>query len=148
MNLKTAISLLGIKSFKTIDDLKTHFRHKAHALHPDKNSDRDTSAEFRELVDAYKFLLEHSPEVFKYFGVSEKPIEEASVKIAIDSIDDIFEDLFGFSKSGRVLGYQEPQPLYLTLEEFAFGANKKQRLIAYTPCPECRGTGATQATQP
>ncbi|MBF0105650.1 MAG: DnaJ domain-containing protein [Deltaproteobacteria bacterium] len=146
MNIRQAIQILEIEKFGGIDDLKASFRAKAHLYHPDKNKDHDTSETFRKVLEAYEYALKNIAGVYAYFGVEEQPEDEATVKIVIENLDDIFEDIFGFSKKGRILGYQEPQVIYLTLNEFALGVKKRQKIVAYQTCTQCHGTGAQRGT--
>lgn len=146
MDLKQAIKLLQLEKFNGVDDLKKEFRQLAHRYHPDKNPGAAAVIQFRKILEAYRFSLQHITDLFGHFGLQESSQDAETARAAIKNLDDIFEDIFGFSKSGRVLGYHEPQVVSLTLEEFALGAKKRQRMIAWVKCPECRGNGALPGT--
>ena len=47
---------LGLKSDATLADIKRAFRQKASQFHPDRNSDPDAPARFREVQEAYNVL--------------------------------------------------------------------------------------------
>jgi DnaJ-class molecular chaperone len=47
---------LGLKSDATLPDIKKAFRQKASLFHPDRNSDPDAPARFREVQEAYDVL--------------------------------------------------------------------------------------------
>jgi DnaJ-class molecular chaperone len=47
---------LGLKSDATLADIKRAFRQKASQFHPDRNSDSDAPARFREVQEAYDVL--------------------------------------------------------------------------------------------
>ena len=47
---------LGIKSDATLSDIKKAFRQKASQFHPDRNSDPEAPARFREVQEAYDVL--------------------------------------------------------------------------------------------
>ena len=47
---------LGLKSDATLADIKRAFRQKASQFHPDRNSDPDAPARFREVQEAYDEL--------------------------------------------------------------------------------------------
>jgi DnaJ-class molecular chaperone len=49
---------LGLKSDATLSDIKKAFRQKASQFHPDRNSDPDAPARFREVQEAYDVLSE------------------------------------------------------------------------------------------
>ena len=47
---------LGLKSDATLADIKKAFRQKASQFHPDRNSDPQAPARFREVQEAYDVL--------------------------------------------------------------------------------------------
>jgi DnaJ-class molecular chaperone len=47
---------LGLKSDATLSDIKKAFRQKASQFHPDRNSEPDAPARFREVQEAYDVL--------------------------------------------------------------------------------------------
>lgn len=47
---------LGLKSDASLSDIKKAFRQKASQFHPDRNSDPDAPARFREVQEAYDVL--------------------------------------------------------------------------------------------
>ena len=47
---------LGLKSDASLSDIKRAFRQKASQFHPDRNSDPDAPARFREVQEAYDVL--------------------------------------------------------------------------------------------
>ena len=47
---------LGLKSDATLADIKRAFRQKASQFHPDRNSDPEAPARFREVQEAYDVL--------------------------------------------------------------------------------------------
>ena len=50
---------LGLKSDATLSDIKKAFRQKASQFHPDRNSDSDAPARFREVQEAYDVLSDN-----------------------------------------------------------------------------------------
>jgi molecular chaperone DnaJ len=146
MNLKTTLKTLEITAFTGPDDIKSAFRRLAHDWHPDKNPNPQSVVKFRELVVAYEFLKDHLPLVYQYFDLKTPSVNKTMPTAAavIENLDDIFDDIFGFSKSGRILGYQEPQDLALKVEEFLFGAHFHRTLTAYQKCSACQGLGAQE----
>ena len=50
---------LGLKSDATLTDIKKAFRQKASQFHPDRNSDPDAPARFREVQEAYDVLSDN-----------------------------------------------------------------------------------------
>ena len=50
---------LGLKSDATLAEIKKAFRQKASQFHPDRNSDPDAPARFREVQEAYDVLSDN-----------------------------------------------------------------------------------------
>ena len=50
---------LGLKSDATLADIKKAFRQKASQFHPDRNSDPQAPARFREVQEAYDVLSDN-----------------------------------------------------------------------------------------
>jgi DnaJ-class molecular chaperone len=50
---------LSLKSDATLSDIKKAFRQKASQFHPDRNSDPDAPARFREVQEAYDVLSDN-----------------------------------------------------------------------------------------
>ncbi|EKD51024.1 MAG: Chaperone DnaJ [uncultured bacterium] len=143
MNIKKAIKILEIEQANGLDDLRRQFRALAHKYHPDKNPHQNTDQEFRRIVEAYEYCLNHVRDFYAFFkAIPEPNLDEVTAKVVIENFDDIFEDIFGFSKAGRVLGYLEPQIVYLTVKEFMTGVKKRAKMVSYKKCSDCRGLGA------
>lgn len=142
MNQKQAFEILGMVRFEGVNHLKAQFRQLAHLYHPDKNPEPEAELKFRQILEAYEFLLNHISSLYQDYGLDQDDEVEVTARTAIENLNDIFDDLFGFSRSGRVLGYHEPQTVLLSITEFAQGCEKKQKLISYRSCPNCAGAGA------
>ena len=50
---------LGLQSDASLNDIKKAFRQKASQFHPDRNSDPDAPARFREVQEAYDVLSDN-----------------------------------------------------------------------------------------
>lgn len=50
---------LGLRSDATLADIKKAFRQKASQFHPDRNTDPQAPARFREVQEAYDVLSDH-----------------------------------------------------------------------------------------
>lgn len=142
MNLDRALQILELQSYSGPADLKKAFRALAHRCHPDKNPGRDSVAAFREAIASYEYCLAHLDEVARRFGATLGAKVTAEDRLFVQNLDDIFEDIFGFSRLGRVLGYREPTIVDVTLNDILLGGVKHVKLPAYEPCPDCVGTGA------
>lgn len=146
LDLSRALKILEIRTYSEPEDLKKAFRALAHRYHPDKNPRPEAGELFRDVLEAYQFCLENLEVLTCHFGLKPAPELLSKDRLVIENLDDIFEDIFGFTRAGRVLGYQEPHALGLTLKEFLFGGAKIEKLPAYESCRDCRGVGASQGT--
>lgn len=142
MNLEHALQILELRSYGGPDDLKKAFRALAHRYHPDKNPGRDTEGAFREAIASYEFCLDHLDDLARRFGTATGVKVTEQDRLFVANLDDIFEDIFGFTRLGRVIGYREPSVVNVTLTELLFGGVKCAKLTAYKPCPDCGGSGA------
>lgn len=112
--------------------------------HPDKNPDDQKALErFRLCTEAYNYLIEN-------FSLNQVSLQELNqdVSVKIEDLNDIFDDIFGFTREDRILGIQEPQSIELTLQELAFGVTKTLKLYAFEKCISCQGNGSLQETHP
>lgn len=159
MDLKEALRILDLKPPLQANRVKKAYRHFALRYHPDRNpNNQDAINQFRRCTEAYDFLI-NNPSLWE--RVLKTPSADSSQKFSSGSstqtknekvkknsvkqnedLGDIFEDIFGFSREGRVLGFQEPQNVVLSLFDVVFGAQKKMKLRSYQKCRDCKGTGA------
>jgi hypothetical protein len=146
LDLFRALKILEIRSYSEPEDLKRSFRLLAHRYHPDKNLSPEAGDLFRDVLEAYQYCLDNLEILALHFGLKPAPELLNKDKLVIENLDDIFEDIFGFSRAGRVLGFRQPQALRLTLTEFLFGGTKIEKLPAYESCRDCRGVGAAKGT--
>ncbi len=58
-------------------------------------------------------------------------------------MDDIFDDIFGFTSSDRILGYKPPQMIELSLAQIVHGDTLRLKVKAYEKCTDCQGNGAS-----
>jgi DnaJ-class molecular chaperone len=54
--LKNYYEVLGLTANATLAEIKTTYRKMASQYHPDKNSDNDAPAKFRQVQEAYETL--------------------------------------------------------------------------------------------
>ena len=139
--------------------------------HPDRNKgDDDAEKKFKEASEAYEVLKDPDKKArydqFGHQGVNGQGGFGGGAGVDFDNMgfEDIFSrfgDIFGSGffgeeafggggRRGRSRGRREPgQPgsdmkirMPLTLEEIAFGAEKKLKIKKQIKCDECDGTGA------
>ncbi|PAU95745.1 molecular chaperone DnaJ [Aliifodinibius salipaludis] len=154
--------VLGVSKDASEDEIKKAYRKKAMKFHPDRNSD-DPEAErkFKEASEAYEVLGDEQKrqryDQFGHrgvnggggFGGGAAGFED----IGFDDIFSRFSDIFGGDFAGgrsRSRGRRSSgQPgsdmklrIELSLEEIAFGTEKKLKVKKQIKCDECNGTGA------
>lgn len=152
--------VLGVSKDASQSEIKKAYRKKAMKFHPDRNSD-DPEAErkFKEASEAYEVLGDEEKrqryDQFGHrgvnggggFGGGAAGFED----IGFEDIFSRFSDIFGGEFSGgRSRGRRSTgQPgsdmklrIQLSLEEIAFGTEKKLKVKKYVKCDECNGTGA------
>lgn len=143
MDFAKAQQILDLTVCGSLKELKAHFYKRAHDLHPDKNPGRDTQAQFRELLKAYEYVAKNWQDLAPRFGAPAEPASPQSFDFdPVENLDDIFEDIFGFSQTGRVLGYEEPQELVVDLMELVLGGDFEQKMVSYKTCGTCDGSGS------
>lgn len=138
-------------------EIKKAYRKKAMKYHPDRNKD-DPEAEkkFKEASEAYEVLHdEQKRQQYDQFG--HRGVNGGSSGFENAGFEDIFShfsDIFGadFGGGGRQRSRKKRSPgqpgadmklsIELTLEEIAFGTEKKLKVNKQVVCDKCNGTGA------
>ncbi|WP_445664781.1 molecular chaperone DnaJ [Fodinibius sp. AD559] len=153
--------VLGVSKDASDDEIKKAYRKKAMKFHPDRNSD-DPEAErkFKEASEAYEVLGDEQKrqryDQFGHrgvngggFGGGAGGFEDVGFEDIFSRFSDIFGGDFGGGR-GRSRGRRSSgQPgsdmklrIELSLEEIAFGTEKKLKVKKHIKCDECNGTGA------
>lgn len=117
-------------------ELKRAFRFMAVKHHPDKNKSSEAAEVFQKCVSAYEIL-------FKRLSDGDPNLPPPRV----ENLDDIFEDILGYSDESRILGYQEPEILEVSVNEFLFGVHRQQKLKVYEACEVCEGSGSKKGAR-
>lgn len=144
MNYREALKILGLPDPPTPIEAKKSFRQKALRYHPDKNPDNSHAVrQFLLLTEAYNYLIKNFN---KWASTKRGPVKEAEKKVTVEDLEDIFDDIFGFTREDRILGLQNPQILDLSLIDLALGARVRVHLEVYEKCSQCGGSGAQKNT--
>lgn len=148
--------LLGVARDVGTEDIKKAYRKLAMRYHPDRNSEPDAEARFKEVTEAYEVLREpEKRSLYDRFG-------EAGVKRGSASgpayggfdFTDAFEvfmrefgglgDLFGGprGRTGRSRrGSDLKIRVHVSLEDAARGIERTARVKILDPCDRCSGSG-------
>lgn len=163
MSKRDYYDVLGVNKNASQDEIKKAYRKRAMKFHPDRNSDDPEAEEkFKEASEAYEVLRdEQSRQRYDQFGHQGMNggfqggggFENVGFEDIFSRFGEIFGsdigDMFGGGRS-RSRGRKSPgQPgsdmklrMELTLEEIAFGADKKLKVKKQITCDSCNGTGA------
>lgn len=165
MSKRDYYEVLGVSKNASDGEIKKAYRKMAMKYHPDKNED-DPEAEkkFKEASEAYEVLGDDQKRQ-KYDQFGHRGVNNAGNGFGgrggaagFDNFEDIFSqfsDIFGseFAGGGRSRGGRSRRSsgqqgadmklrIDLSLEEIAFGTEKKLKVKKYITCDECEGTGA------
>lgn len=162
MSKRDYYDVLGVSKDASEDEIKKAYRKRAMKFHPDRNSD-DPEAEkkFKEASEAYEVLRDKETrqryDQFGHQGVNGGRGGPGFENVGFEDIFSRFSEIFGadifggeFGRGGRSRGRRragEPGSdmklrIELSLEEIAFGTEKKLKVKKYVKCDECNGTGA------
>lgn len=163
MSKRDYYEVLGISKDASQDEIKKAYRKRAMKFHPDRNSDDPKAEEkFKEASEAYEVLRDEQTRrrydqfghqgVNGGFGGGQGGFENVGFEDIFSRFGEIFGSDFGdmFGGGGRSRGRRSPgQPgsdmklrIELSLEEIAFGVEKKLKVKKQITCDNCNGTGA------
>jgi len=162
MSKRDYYEVLGVDKTADTDALKKAYRKLAMKYHPDRNpDDPDAEKKFKEAAEAFDVLKDPNKRArYDRFGhqgmhsggFSEPDFQNVDFEDIFSRFGDIFGgDIFGGGQRGRSRGGRRSVGipgddmkirLKLTLEEIAFGAEKKLKIKKFTKCSSCKGTGA------
>jgi len=154
--------ILGISKDATKDEIKSAFRKKARALHPDVNKAPDAEEKFKELGKAYETLMDDNKRA-TYDRYGEDGLKNAGFDTTgpfaggFGNLNDIFESFFGmggFGFGGRpdpnapIEGDDLRLDIEISFEEAVFGIEKEIKFDHLEICSDCSGTGAQKGSKP
>jgi molecular chaperone DnaJ len=165
MSKRDYYEVLGVSKDATEKELKRAYRKMAMKYHPDQNPDNpDAEAKFKEASEAYDVLKDPQKrqryDQFGHAGLNSGGFHEQDFQnVSFDDIFSRFSDIFGgdifgggFAGGGRGRARSQRSPgksgsdmklrIKLSLEEIAFGTEKKLKVKKFTKCDACDGIGA------
>jgi molecular chaperone DnaJ len=154
--MKDFYEILGIPRNASEAEIKKAYRSLALKFHPDRNPDnKESEDKFKEINAAYSVLSDPEKRAnYDRYGTAEGAGAGFGAFTGAgfgDIFEDIFGDFFGFS------GQRRPRPakgtdlrydLDITLEESAFGVEKKIEVPRRENCPSCGGSGSKPGKGP
>lgn len=146
--------VLEVDPTASSDEIKRAYRRLARRYHPDCNSgDPECEARFKEIGEAYEVLRDpHKRAQYDRFGHA--GVGGAATGVGVDpwGFGDLFDAVFGMgtqrAQRPDTRGSDLRYDLELSLEEAAFGCQKRIRISRMMRCQTCRGTGSKGAGRP
>ena len=144
---------LGVARQADKDEIRKAYRRMAMKYHPDRNKgDKKAEQKFKEIKEAYDILSDDQKRAaydqFGHAGLGNNRAAGGGADYQ-DIFGDIFENFFG---GGASFGQRRTRTAYrgedlkyelnLTLEECAFGTEKKIKIRSMQVCDRCHGNGA------
>lgn len=166
MSKRDYYEILGVSKGASAEEIKKAYRKKAMEFHPDRNKDNpDSERLFKEAAEAFDVLKDPNKRArFDQYGhqgmnsggFREPDFQGFSMDDIFSQFGDIFgQDIFGGGGSrGRTRatrsagrpGDDMKLNLKLTLEEIAFGVEKKIKVKKHLKCETCSGSGAATSS--
>lgn len=160
MSQRDYYEVLGVSKDASQAEIKKAYRKRAMKFHPDRNKkDPDAEKKFKEASEAYEVLSDPDKRerydrfghqgINGGFGGRGAGFEDIGFEDIFSRFSDIFGSEFGGGRSRSRGRRSTGQPgsdmklrISLTLEEIAFGTEKKLKVKKHVKCNECNGTGA------
>lgn len=147
---------LGIAKNCSEGDLKKSYRRMAMKFHPDRNPEsKEAEVKFKEVKEAYEILADPQKRAaYDQFGHAGVDGSQGGGSGGFGGFGDIFEDIFGGSRSGggranaSYRGSDLQYNLELSLEEAVFGTTVDIRVPSKQSCETCDGSGAKKGSEP
>lgn len=159
MSKRDYYEILGVNRDASQDEIKKAYRKLAMEYHPDRNSeDPEAEKKFKEASEAYEVLRDPEKRQ-RYDQFGHRGMNggfggaQGFENVGFEDIFSRFSEIFGsefFGGRTRSRGRRSPGQrgsdmklrINLSLEEIAFGAEKKLKVKKYRTCDKCNGTGA------
>jgi molecular chaperone DnaJ len=151
--------ILGVSKNASTDEIKSAYRKLAKKYHPDvAGGSKEAEEKFKEISEAYEVLSDPKKRqqydqfghdgIKNIFGAEGFTWQDFTHFTDIEDIfgeifgGGIFESIFGRRRERAYRGADLRYDLEITLEEAAFGAEKKIEVGRKETCPDCNGDGS------
>jgi molecular chaperone DnaJ len=148
--------VLGVPRGANGDEIKKAFRRLAMQYHPDRNSEEDAEARFKEIGEAYEVLSDAEKRAaydrFGHAGLQGMEFGRPFEGFDFGGFGDIFDAFFGGGTSTRQQQAQRGADRRLDIEvefqEAAFGCEREIEIERVERCTRCAGSGSEPGSQP
>ncbi|MEE8370380.1 MAG: molecular chaperone DnaJ [Dehalococcoidia bacterium] len=148
--------VLGVPRGANGDEIKKAFRRLAMQYHPDRNSEQDAEARFKEIGEAYEVLSDTEKRAaydrFGHAGLQGMEFGHPFEGVEFGGFGDIFDAFFGGGTSARQQQAQRGADRRLDIEvefqEAAFGCEREIEIERVERCNRCAGAGSEPGAQP
>jgi molecular chaperone DnaJ len=149
--------VLGVGRTASADELKKAYRRLAMKYHPDRNSEPEAEARFKQINEAYEVLSDQEKRaMYDRFGHAatggENPFARGFDGFGFGGLGDIFDAFFGGAQSraqrGPARGADVRRTITLSFEEAVFGVEREFEVQTAEVCTVCNGLRAEPGTEP
>jgi len=144
--------VLGVAQDAAPEQIKKAYRRLAHRYHPDRNSEPDAEAKFKEAAEAYEVLADpvkrQRYDQYGHAGLSGASVHDFS-HMGVDDIFSMFTDIFGggFGGTRRSRGADLKTQVEITMQEVLTGAERSIEFSREDLCATCGGNGSAPGSK-
>jgi len=145
--------VLGVARDALPEQIKKAYRRLAHKFHPDRNSEPDAEAKFKEAAEAYEVLADpvkrQRYDQYGHSGLHGAGIHDFS-HMGVDDIFSMFTDIFGgggFGGMRRGRGADLQTQVEISMQEVLSGAERSIEFAREDLCSQCGGSGSAPGSK-
>jgi len=144
--------VLGVARDASPEQIKKAYRRSAHKFHPDRNSEADAEAKFKQAAEAYEVLADpvkrQRYDQYGHSGLSGAGVHDFS-HMGVDDIFSMFTDIFGGGVGGRRRGRGADlqTQVEIALHEVLTGTERSIEFAREDLCGHCGGSGSAPGSK-